>query len=122
MADMVQKCDLQVGIAGFHQRILKKVPTTCGPNQRPNMSVSVRIRATPAILNTKGIALKVKQPTTCLPHLVGAKVIAETLDCTAKHVYCLAAANQIPHHRFMGSVRFDPIKILAWLEEHEIAA
>jgi excisionase family DNA binding protein len=58
----------------------------------------------------------------CLPKLVGAAVIAESTGFTRKHVYELAQKGQIPHHRIGGSVRFDPIKVKAWLDAHEIAA
>ena len=59
---------------------------------------------------------------TCLPKLVGAAVIAESTGWTSKHVYELAQRGQIPHYRIGGSVRFDPIKVKAWLDAHEIAA
>lgn len=57
-----------------------------------------------------------------MPKLVGAAVIAESTGWTRKHVYDLAQKGQIPHYRIGGSVRFDPIKVKAWLDEHEIAA
>ena len=58
----------------------------------------------------------------CLPKLVGAAVIAESTGWSRKHVYELAQKGQIPHYRIGGSVRFDPVKVKAWLDEHEIAA
>lgn len=58
----------------------------------------------------------------CLPKLVGAAVIAESTGWTRKHVYELAQKGQIPHYRIGGSIRFDPIKVKAWLDELEIAA
>jgi predicted DNA-binding transcriptional regulator AlpA len=58
----------------------------------------------------------------CLPKLVGAAVIADSIGWSRKHVYELAQKGQIPHFRIEGSVRFDPIKVKAWLDDHEIAA
>ncbi len=58
----------------------------------------------------------------CLPKLVGAAVIADSIGWSRKHVYELAQKGQIPHYRFAGSVRFDLNKIRSWLDDHEIAA
>ena len=56
------------------------------------------------------------------PKLVGAAVIAEMTGFTRKHIYDLAKHGQIPHYRIGGSIRFDPEKVKAWLDQHEIAA
>jgi excisionase family DNA binding protein len=57
-----------------------------------------------------------------LRKLVSAEIIAETTGWSVQHVYRLAQQGQIPHHRILGSVRFDPHKIAKWLDDHEIAA
>ena len=56
------------------------------------------------------------------PKLVGAAEIAELTGFTRKHIYDLAKRSAIPHYRIGGSIRFDPVKVKAWLDEHEIAA
>lgn len=56
------------------------------------------------------------------PRLVTAAVIAESTGWTRKHIYDLAKRRRIPHYRVDGSVKFDPVKVMAWLAEHEIAA
>jgi excisionase family DNA binding protein len=56
------------------------------------------------------------------PHLVGAAEIAVMTGWTRKHIYDLAKRGQIPHYRVGGSIRFDPTKVMAWLDQHEIAA
>ena len=61
-----------------------------------------------------------QQQSSCLPKLVGAAVIAESLDCSKKHVYALAKMRRIPHTRFEGSVRFDPEKVKKWLDDHNV--
>ena len=58
----------------------------------------------------------------CLPKLVGAAIVADSIGWSRKHVYEMAQKGQIPHYRFEGSVRFDPIEIAEWLESHKIAA
>jgi excisionase family DNA binding protein len=70
----------------------------------------------------KGRKMGDKPHASCLPKLVGASVIADSIGWSRKHVYDLAQRGQIPHHRVGSSVRFDPIKIKAWLDDHEIAA
>jgi excisionase family DNA binding protein len=65
------------------------------------------------------IALKEKH-LLVLPKLVDATVVAESMGCSVKHVYKLAATGQLPHYRIGGLVRFDPDKILAWIQSHEI--
>lgn len=58
-----------------------------------------------------------------LPQLVRADAIAARTPWTRKHIYDLASRRQIPHHRFPdGSIAFDPIKVRAWIDEHEVAA
>ena len=57
-----------------------------------------------------------------LPQLVGAAEIAEMTGWSRKHIYDLAKRGQIPHYRIGGSIKFDPIKVKAWLDQHEIAA
>ncbi len=56
------------------------------------------------------------------PRLVGAAVVAGLTGWTRKHIYDLAKHGQIPHYRLGGSVRFDLVKVKAWLDQHEIAA
>lgn len=58
----------------------------------------------------------------CLPQLIGAAEVAELAGWSTKHVYDLARKGLIPHYRIGGSIRFDPIKVKAWLDQHEIAA
>ena len=58
----------------------------------------------------------------CLRKLVSAEVIAEVTGWSIKHVYRLAQQRQIPHRRFLGSVRFDPQEFADWLDDHRIAA
>jgi len=61
-----------------------------------------------------------QQRSSCLPKLVGAAVIAESLGYSRKHVYALAKMRRIPHARFEGSVRFDPEKVRKWLDNHNV--
>jgi excisionase family DNA binding protein len=75
-----------------------------------------------ASLATEEATMGDKSHASCLPKLVGAAVIADSFGWSRKHVYDLAQKGQIPHYRFEGSVRFDPIKVKAWLDDHEIAA
>lgn len=56
------------------------------------------------------------------PKLVCAAEIAELTGFTRKHIYDLAKHGAIPHYRIGGSIRFDPAKVKAWLDQHEIAA
>jgi excisionase family DNA binding protein len=58
----------------------------------------------------------------CFPRLVGAAEIAVMTGWSKGYVYDLAKRGQIPHYRIGRSVRFDPEKVKAWLDEHEIAA
>jgi excisionase family DNA binding protein len=39
-----------------------------------------------------------------------------------KHVYDLAQRGEIPHYRIGSSIRFDLVKVKAWLDEHEMVA
>ena len=66
--------------------------------------------------------MKSKSQLLLFPKLVGAADIAEWIGCTGKHIYDLAKRGQIPHYRIGGSIRFDPEKVKAWLDQHEIAA
>lgn len=62
-------------------------------------------------------------PAEVLPLLVRANAIAARTPWTPKHVYDLAKRSRIPHYRFEdGSVAFDPLKVKAWLDAHEVAA
>ena len=62
-------------------------------------------------------------PVEGLPLLVDAAAIAPHTPWTRKHIYDLAKRGHIPHYRFPdGSIAFDPIKVGAWLDDHEIAA
>lgn len=55
--------------------------------------------------------------------LVRADAIAARTPWTTKHLYDLAKRGQIPHYRFEdGSIAFDPLKVKAWIDSHEIAA
>jgi predicted DNA-binding transcriptional regulator AlpA len=55
--------------------------------------------------------------------LVRANAIAARTPWTPKHLYDLAKRGRIPHYRFEdGSVAFDPIKVKAWIDAHEVAA
>jgi len=56
------------------------------------------------------------------PKLVGAAEVAELTGFSGKHIYDLAKRGRIPHYRIGSSIRFDLVKIRAWLDEHEIAA
>jgi excisionase family DNA binding protein len=54
-------------------------------------------------LRTKTGALKVAE-------------IARLLGVTPQHIYRMAASGTIPSFRVLGSVRFDPDEVAAWLE------
>jgi excisionase family DNA binding protein len=79
-----------------------------------------------AILHLKGLLLSKGNSNNsnllCFPQLVGAAVVAELTGWTKKHIYDLAKRGQIPHYRIGGSIRFDLVKVKAWLDQHEIAA
>jgi excisionase family DNA binding protein len=62
-----------------------------------------------------------KQQPSNLPHLVGAAIIAESTGYSVKTVYKKAARGRLPHYRFEGSVRFDPIEIKEWIDTHKAA-
>jgi excisionase family DNA binding protein len=62
------------------------------------------------------------QHSTRLPRLVGAAVIAESINWSRKQVYDLAQKGLIPHYRIEGSVRFSEDEIADWLQRHRIAA
>ena len=44
------------------------------------------------------------------------KEIANILRLSQREIYKLAATNQIPHFKIGASVRFDPSRVLVWLE------
>jgi excisionase family DNA binding protein len=56
-----------------------------------------------------------------LHRLVDAKVVAEAMNCTTKHVYALVAAGQIPHSRNGRRIGFDLEEVKAWLDAKKIA-
>jgi excisionase family DNA binding protein len=58
----------------------------------------------------------------CFPKLVDAAVIAELIGWSRKHIYDLAKRGRIPHYRVGSSIKFDLIKVKAWLDDHEVAA
>lgn len=91
------------------------------------MAIAVRHAAVywsspPAILDDGDCLLSKRPNVLCFPQLVGAAEIAEATGFTKKHIYDLAKRGAIPHYRIGSSVRFDPVKVMAWLKEHEIAA
>jgi excisionase family DNA binding protein len=62
-----------------------------------------------------------KQQSSILPHLVGAAIIAESTGYSVKTVYKKASHGRIPHYRFEGSVRFDPLEIKEWIDNQKAA-
>jgi excisionase family DNA binding protein len=42
--------------------------------------------------------------------------VARLLGVTPQHIYKMAASGNIPSFRVLGSVRFDPDEVAAWLE------
>ena len=44
------------------------------------------------------------------------KELADILSLSQREIYKLAASNQIPHFKIGASVRFDPSRVLVWLE------
>jgi excisionase family DNA binding protein len=61
------------------------------------------------------------QQASLLPHLVGAAIVAESTGYSVKTVYKKAAHGRMPHYRFDGSVRFDPIEIKEWIDNQKAA-
>jgi len=41
--------------------------------------------------------------------------LAETLALSTKQIYALVDKGYIPSYRIAGSIRFDPVRIAAWL-------
>lgn len=52
-----------------------------------------------------------------LPQLVDIKTLADRLDTTVRHIRGLVADRGIPYGHVGRLLRFDPVEILAWLEE-----
>jgi excisionase family DNA binding protein len=48
--------------------------------------------------------------------------IARLLGVTPQHIYRMAASGSIPSFRVLGSVRFDPDEVAAWLERKQNAS
>jgi excisionase family DNA binding protein len=93
----------------------------CFLNKREVKELRVN-RSSPAISKSEDCSSRSSSKVLLFPKLVGAADIAEWIGCTGKHIYDLAKRGQIPHYRFGGSIRFDPEKVKAWLDQHEIAA
>lgn len=56
------------------------------------------------------------------PGLISASTLAKALGMPRSSVYALADAGRIPHFRMGHSLRFDPIKVAAWLRAREVKA
>jgi excisionase family DNA binding protein len=93
---------------------------------RTQMAIAVRHAAVQeqptGNLNYGDCSLKHHSNVLSFPQLVGAAVVAELTGWTKKHIYDLAKRCQIPHYRIGGSIKFDLVKVKAWLDQHEIAA
>jgi len=85
------------------------------------MGTPVRVQQ-PAISNSGDCYLKSNSNIHCLPQLISAAEVAGLTGWSTKHIYDLAQKGLIPHYRIGGSIKFDPIKVKAWLDQHEIAA
>ncbi len=48
--------------------------------------------------------------------------VAKLFGVTPQHIYKMAASGSIPSFRILGSVRFDPDEVAAWLKEKQAAA
>jgi len=57
-----------------------------------------------------------------LPKLVGAAVVAESIDASVKTVYRMAKDGRIPSFNLGGMIRFDPVRINEWIEAGKMAA
>jgi predicted DNA-binding transcriptional regulator AlpA len=66
------------------------------------------------------VHLKKQQPSN-LPHLVGAATVADSTGYSVKTVSKKASHGRIPHYRFEGSVRFDPVEIKEWIDNQKAA-
>jgi hypothetical protein len=59
-----------------------------------------------------------RKSTVSEPALVDAENIAERYGFTRKYVLRLAREGRIPHVKFEFYVRFDPLAVAAWVDEH----
>jgi len=48
--------------------------------------------------------------------------VAKLFGATPQHIYKMAASGSIPSFRILGSVRFDPDEVAAWLKEKQAPA
>jgi len=48
--------------------------------------------------------------------------VAKLFGVTPQHIYKMAASGNIPSFRILGSVRFDPDEVAAWLKEKQAPA
>jgi excisionase family DNA binding protein len=56
------------------------------------------------------------------PHALTAKELGLLLGLGRSAVYQLAQAGRIPSLRLGTTIRFDPLRIAAWLRQREVAA
>jgi excisionase family DNA binding protein len=56
-----------------------------------------------------------------LPHrLVGIAEVAEVLGVEVRHVRRLVADRRIPFIKWGHLLRFDPLEVAAWIDEHRL--
>jgi excisionase family DNA binding protein len=56
------------------------------------------------------------------PHALTARELGSLLGLGRSAVYQLAQAGRIPSLRLGTTIRFDPLRIAAWLRQREVAA
>jgi excisionase family DNA binding protein len=61
------------------------------------------------------------QQASLLPHLVGAAIVADSTGYSVKTIYKKASRGRLPHYRFEGAVRFDPVEIKEWIDNQKAA-
>lgn len=51
-----------------------------------------------------------------------AKEVAPLIDMNLDVLYRKLKTGEVPHFRYLGQIKFDPYRLAAWLEEHEVCS
>jgi hypothetical protein len=54
-----------------------------------------------------------------LPGMLDAKKVAPFIDINLKVLYRKCKAGAVPHLRYLGKIKFDPLQLADWLDEHD---
>jgi excisionase family DNA binding protein len=97
-----------------HQDAGCRIPEIQNKGQYKLWSIDFRSGISMTVVTTSSRACR---PNSGEPEFLTVKDVAAIMNMSVKTVYEKAGKDEIPHHRFWGSVRFREDEFLAWLDE-----